>query len=38
MMSSKVIDTLKDRLLCFLEGKLNMDGFEKDVLLRQYQN
>jgi len=29
---SKVIDTLKGRLLSFLEGKLNMDGFEKDVL------
>jgi hypothetical protein len=29
---SKVIDTLKDKLLFFLEGKLNIDGFEKDVL------
>jgi len=30
--NSQVIDTLKDRLITYLESKLDMDSFEKEVL------
>ena len=30
--NSRVIETLKERLISYLESKLQMDGFEKDVL------